>query len=342
VTQRYTVGAALILLAALHVLTLCAGFFAPYSFQLQDREHPFVPPTPIHFVDDHGGLHIRPFVYGFPSLGKQRQREAETTACYSLHFFVKGAPYKLAYFFTAQTHLFGVSEPGRIFLFGTDDYGRDQFSRFLYGGQISLLSGLLGASFSVLLGLLIGSLAGFYGGWTDEILMRLTELFLACPWLYLLFAVRAALPLHLPAWQAFTVIITVLGLVGWARPARLIRGVVLSAKERNFVLASRGFGSSDGHLLFWHVLPQTYGVVLTQLTLLIPQFVLAEVTLSFLGLGVGEPVPSWGSLLSYLQHYYVVDSYWWMLLPALLLVPTFLAYKVVTDALLEQKKIIPI
>jgi peptide/nickel transport system permease protein len=219
---------------------------------------------------------------------------------------------------------------------GTDGYGRDQFSRFLYGGQISLLAGLLAAALSVTLGIVVGGLAGFYGGWIDEILMRGGELFLALPWLYLLFAVRAVLPLHIAGWQVFLLLVSVMGLIGWTRPARLIRGVVLSAKERNFVLAARAFGASDGYLLWRHVLPQTSGVVLTQMTLLIPQFVLAEVTLSFLGLGVSEPMPSWGTLLSSLQQYYVLSSYWWMFLPALLLIPMFLLYNATADALQER------
>jgi peptide/nickel transport system permease protein len=219
---------------------------------------------------------------------------------------------------------------------GTDGYGRDQFSRFLYGGQISLLAGLLAAALSVSLGIVVGGLAGFYGGWIDEILMRGGELFLALPWLYLLFAVRAVLPLHIAGWQVFLLLVSVMGLIGWTRPARLIRGVVLSAKERNFVVAARAFGASDGYLLWRHVLPQTSGVVLTQMTLLIPQFVLAEVTLSFLGLGVSEPMPSWGTLLSSLQQYYVLSSYWWMFLPALLLIPMFLLFNATADALQER------
>jgi peptide/nickel transport system permease protein len=343
VTLRHKLRVSVILLSCIHAVILFAGFVAPYDFATQYREYPFAPPTRLHFVDEQGRFHFRPFVFALPeSADEASGRRTDTIARYTLDFFVPGTPYKLAGILPAQRHLFGVSSPGKIFLLGTDEYGRDQFSRFLYGGQISLLSGLLGASFSVLLGLAIGSVAGFYSGWIDDALMRVTELFLACPWLYLLFAVRAALPLHLPEWQVFILLVAVLGLVGWARPARLIRGLVLSAKERNFVLASRGFGSSDFHLLFRHVLPQTYGLALTQMTLLIPQYVLAEVTLSFLGLGVGEPMPSWGSLLSYSQHYYILESYWWMFIPALLLLPTFLAYKALSDALLEHIKSVPL
>ena len=338
-THRHKLWGALLLLAVFHGLILFAGFFAPYDVATQNRDLPFAPPTRIHLIDAQGKFHLRPFVYGVHSdPSNPTGYQIDQNMIYLLRFFVRGAPYKIASLFSLHTHLVGVDKPGRLFLIGSDGYGRDQFSRFLYGGQISLLAGLLAAAISVSLGVIIGSVAGFYGGWIDEVLMRGGELFLALPWLYLLFAVRAVLPLHVPDWQVFLLLIGVIGLVGWAKPARLIRGVVLSAKERNFVLAARGFGASDAHLLFRHILTQTYGVVLTQASLLIPQYVLAEVTLSFLGLGVGEPMSSWGTLLSALQQYYVLVSYWWMFLPALFLIPLFLAFYAVADALQERVK----
>ena len=330
---------ALTLLAVFHGLIVFAGFFAPYGSAVQDRDVPFAPPTRVHFTDAQGKFRLRPFVYALKDdPANPGGYVVDAAQTYSVRFFVRGAPYKIAGIFEADAHLFGVEGDGRIFLMGTDGYGRDQFSRFLYGGQISLLAGLLAATLSAALGVVIGSLAGFYGGWIDDLLMRGSEIFLALPWLYLLFAVRAALPLHIAEWQVFLLLVAVMGLIGWARPARLIRGVVLSAKERKFVVAARGFGASDAHLLFKHVLPQTYGVVLTQMALLIPQYVLAEVTLSFLGLGVGEPMASWGTLLASLQQYYVLSSYWWMFLPALALIPLFLGYYVTADALQERLK----
>jgi peptide/nickel transport system permease protein len=326
-----------VLLAGFHAAVLFAGFFAPYGYAGQDRELPFVQPTRLHLVDSRGQLHFRPFVYGWQD-GASGSPEIDVTRTYPVRFFVRGSPYKVGGIFVSRVHLYGVDDPGRIFLLGTDGFGRDQFSRFLYGGQVSLLAGLIAAALSVSLGLFVGALAGFCGGWIDEILMRGGELFLALPWLYLLFAVRAAMPQHIGQAQVFLLLVSVMGLIGWARPARLVRGIVLSAKERYFVVAARGFGASDAYLLRRHVLPQASGVVLTQLTVLIPQYVLAEVTLTFLGLGVSEPTPSWGSLLSSLQQYYVLSTYWWMFLPAVLLIPLFLTYYLAADALQEHWK----
>jgi peptide/nickel transport system permease protein len=316
----------LVLLAALHATVIFAGFFAPYDPTEQDRKSPYLPPMRLHFVDAQGRFHARPFVYSLKlHEGTFDQYEEDTTRPLPLKFFVRGASYRLLEFVPSHLHLFGVQDE-RIYLLGSDSYGRDQLSRFLYGGQVSLLAGLLGAGVTLLLGLCVGAVAGYFGGWRDDLLMRLAELFLALPWLYLLFALRAFLPLAVGPLQAFFLIIAVLGAVGWARPARLVRGVVLSAKERDFVRAARGFGATDGYLLRRHILPEVSSVLLTQTAILVPQFILAEMTLSFLGLGVPEPVASWGSLLSSLQQYSVLASYWWMYLPALIMLPFFLGY----------------
>ncbi len=337
--RAYKFWITLALLAGFHGAILFAGFLAPYSFSAQNRDLPYVPPSRIHFVDSLGKFHVRPFVYQWTAVSQgYGSYEESQQEVYPLRFFVAGAPYKLAGIFSSRLHLFGVDAPGRIFILGTDEYGRDQFSRLVYGGQISLAAGWIAAAFSILLGAVIGCLAGFYGGWIDDLLMRGGELFLALPWLYLLFAVRAALPLQVSQWQVFLLLIVVIGMIGWARPARLIRGIVLSAKQRNFVTAARAFGASDAYVLRRHILPQTYGVMLTQTTFLVPQYILAEVTLTFLGLGVGEPMASWGSLLASLQQYSVMVSYWWMFLPALLLIPVFFGYYTLADALQERVK----
>lgn len=325
----------LVALVLIHLVVLMAGFVAPYDPATQNRAAPDCPPTRVHLVTADGRLR-RPFVYGLD------ENEAEpctenTQAPYPIQFLTAGVPYHVLGMLSSDRHLLGVAAPAHLYLMGTDNYGRDVFSRLLYGGQISLFAGLLATALSLTLGVILGTMAGFYGGWDDAVIMRGAELFLALPWLYLLLALRAFLPLHTGPKQTFFLLITVIGVLGWARPARLIRGVVLSAKERSHILAARSFGASDLYLLRRHVLPETRSIVLTQAVLLIPQYVLAEITLSFLGLGVSEPVPSWGTMLAALQQYHVLVSDWWMFFPGLILVLVFLSYGGLANAMQEDR-----
>ena len=322
-------------LALVYLSAIFAGFVAPYDPTIQHRDLPFVPPTGIHFIDDTGRWHLRPFVYAMAPSSTGAAIE-DRRHPYPIRFVVRGARYRLAGLIDSDWHLFGTESPTPIFLFGSDDFGRDLFSRLLFGGQISLFAGLLGAALSLMLGTVIGGVAGYYGGWVDEINMRTSELFLALPWLYLLFAVRMALPLDLAPTRAFLLVLILIAVVGWARPARLIRGLVLSARARDYVIAARCLGASDPYLLRRHVLPQIVGVLLTQAALLAPQYILAEVTLSFFGLGVEEPVPSWGNMLASLQRYHVVASYWWMFLPGMAMIPVFWLYHSLADVLHKQ------
>jgi len=335
--HRFHLGMWLVILGALHVIVGCAGFFAPYDPVAQNREQVFQPPARLRFVDLLGHFHIRPFFYPTGLRLDALQYSEDPKQPVPLRFFVTGAPYRLLGVLPARVHLFG-TDHASVYLLGSDGFGRDLFSRILYGGQVSLLAGLLGTGLALSLGWGIGTAAGYFGGWRDELLMRTAELFLALPWLYLLFAVRAFLPLVVSPLQAFSLVIAVIGTVGWVRPSRLIRGIVLSAKERDFVRAARGFGASDVYLLRRHILPQTYNVMLTQAAILVPQYVLAEMSLSFLGLGVPEPVASWGNLLSSLQQYSVLVSYWWMYAPAVAMVPFFMVYLRVASLLQENKQ----
>jgi peptide/nickel transport system permease protein len=304
------------LLVLVHAAILFAGFLAPYDYAEQHRDFSYAPPTPIHFAG------LRPFVHGATqSAGGEFLEDRSRT--FPIRFFTGG-------------RLFGVDAPGVIFLWGADGAGRDVFSRILYGGRISLATGLGAALISLGLGLFWGTLAGFYGGWCDRLIMRGSELFLALPWLYLLLAARALLPLHITTLQAVVLLVTIIGAVGWVRPARLIRGVVLSVRGRGFVLAARGFGASAPYLIRRHILPLTGSVLLTQATVLIPQYIVAEVTLSFLGLGVGEPVPSWGNMLAEARQYHILVGHAWMLAPGLATIPLLLGYLMLADALLEK------
>jgi peptide/nickel transport system permease protein len=323
----------LAVLVAIHFIFLFCGFFAPYDEAEQDRTASYAPPTKLHFVDGAGRFGIRPHVCANKEIeDSSGGYEEDCSHTYPVRFFVSGI----------KSHLFGVDAPGRISVLGTDGLGRDQFSRFLFGARLSLFAGLLATALALIVGLIVGMAAGFYGSIVDTVLMRLAELFLALPWVYILLAVRAFLPLHLSPEQTFLLLVTLIGGIGWARPARLIRGVVLSAKQRNFVLVGRNLGATDLYLLRRHILPQVYGVVLAQAALLVPQYILAEITLSFLGLGVGEPAASLGNLLGVLQQYHVLTSYWWMFIPGISLIPLFLAYFVMANALQRRLEFIPV
>lgn len=297
-------------LLIVHIAALLAAYLAPYPYAEQHRDYPYAPPTRIHLRG------WRPVVYGGTD-----QREVY--------------PIRL---FPGQRRLFGVDHPEVVFLLGTDAYGRDIFSRLLYGARISLFTGLMAAAVSLGIGLGLGTLAGFYGGAVDQALMRGSELFLALPWLYLLLAVRAFLPLHMSAAGTVALLVGTIGCLGWVRPARLVRGVILSGRERTFVAAARSFGASDPYLIRRHLLPMTWGVMATQATILIPRYVMAEVALSFVGLGVGEPVPTWGNMLAEAREYSSVVAHLWLLSPGLVLIPVLLLYLGIGDIILDEVK----
>lgn len=291
----------IVILVALHAAILFAGWLAPYDYDEQHREFPYTTPSAAVRIPQgsHPGCRVEWFRAG---------------------------------------RLFGTPSPCGIFLLGTDAFGRDVLSRLLYGGRISVLAGLLATLLALSLGTAAGTISGFYGGWPDAILMRGGELLLALPWLYLLLAVRAVLPLHIPTTQAFLLVVAIIGTLGWVRPARLVRSVVMSTRERGYVQAARGFGASGVYLIRRHILPETMGVVLTQATLLIPQFILAEVTLSFLGLGISEPVPSWGNMLAEARQYSALVTHTWLLAPGVILIPLLLGYFLLADGLKEVQQ----
>lgn len=303
-----------------------AGFLAPYGFETQNRDLNLVPPTRVHVSDRSGRFRVRPLIYrSIPRPNSFAEYVEDKASAYPVRFFVSGDEYHLFGILTMHVHLFGVDKPARIFVLGSDRFGRDVFSRLLYGGQVSLIASLGAALISIAFGAILGGVSGYYGRWADAVVMRISDVFLAMPWLYLLLAVRAALPLHMDARESYLFLAVLMGVVGWARPARLVRGIVLSVKEAEYVMAARSFGASDIYLFREHILPSLQGVLLTQLSLYIPQYILAEVTLSFLGLGVNEPIPSWGNMLGDLQLF-ISEPRPWLFSPALALVGILLAY----------------
>lgn len=333
-----------LLIAALvlfHVLLLIGQMIAPYDPAEQRRDLAYLPPANVRLIDANGEWHLWPFVYRMTERPDEFGVFVEDTSQrFPLQLFVRGAEYKLLGLTASNIHLFGVAPDARIAVLGNDQFGRDLFSRWLIGAQISVAAGLFASLLTVAVGSLLGLLAGYCGGWVDTALMRLSDVALALPWLYLLFAVRAFLPLSMSPTVALLMIVGILGLIGWPRTARLVRGITLSARSESYVLAARGFGASPAYLIRRHLLPESLPTVLTVAAVLIPQYVLAEIALSFVGLGVGEPEPSWGNLLGSLQQYHVVVAHPWMLLPIpalILLLHSYFSFSEYLEKRLESR-----
>jgi peptide/nickel transport system permease protein len=226
--------------------------------------------------------------------------------------------------------------PSQYNWLGADEYGRDVLSRFLAGGSWSILTGVAATALVLILGWSVGGVAGFKGGWLDQVFMRIGEVMLSLPWLYVLIGLRAVLPLDMKPRAVVATMLAIIALVSWARPARLVRGLVLTLSQKGYVEAARGFGVPEWKIFLRHILPGTLGVLGAQALVLFPRFVLAEVTLSFLGLGVGEPEPSWGALILSVKQAYLLREQWWRLLPVLLMLPLFVSCAVAARSFADR------
>ena len=231
-------------------------------------------------------------------------------------------------------HLFGAVGEGKINLLGTDEQGRDQFSRLLHGGKISLFIGLVGITISFPLGMIVGGISGYFGGWIDAILMRLVEVLMTIPGIYLLVALAAVLPPGLTSAQRFLLIVLITSFISWSGLARVIRGQVLSIKEQEFVQAARAVGAKPFYIIVRHVLPQTASYIIISATLAVPGFIVAESVLSLIGLGIQQPDPSWGNLLSLATNASILVLQPWLIWPpALLIILTVLSFNLLGDGL---------
>ena len=320
------------LLVILYLMALLAPFLAPYAESDIDRERFFHPPTPLHLRDAQGHWHS-PFVYGTRA-GLDQSYEVDASQRYPLRLFPRGAHYRLFGLVPCDRHLFGVDRPGRIFLLGADDTGRDVWTRLLYGAQVSLTVGIVGIAISFTLGLLLGGISGYFGGWVDTLIMRSTELLLSIPGLYLIVALRGVFPLELPSQQTYLAIVAILSFIGWATLARVIRGMVLSIRQAEFVLAAEAMGASSLRIIVRHVLPNTMSFTIVAATVAVPGYILGEVFLSFLGVGVQPPAASWGNMLNAARSERVLTSFPWMLLaPGVAIFLTVMAFNFFGDGL---------
>jgi peptide/nickel transport system permease protein len=321
-------------LVVLYTLMLFAEFLAPYPLDFSDRALFYAPPVGVHMVDARGVVHLRPFVYAYkvvdPSL---RIYGPDTSRTYAIRFFVRGAPYRFLWVIPADIHLLGVAPPARLFLLGSDQFGRDLLSRMLYGSRVSLLIGILVVLITFPIGMVLGGVAGYYGGLIDNVLMRTVEVLAAFPTFYLLLTLASVLPPTLSSGARLFMISAVFSLVGWGGLARVIRGLVLSIRQVEFVLAARAAGLKDFGVIVRHILPSTASYAIVAATLTIPGVILGESGLSFLGLGVQEPSTSWGLLLAQAQSIDVLTQYPWLLTPGLAIVLAILAYNFLGDGI---------
>jgi peptide/nickel transport system permease protein len=323
-------------LIALYAAAMFAGFLAPYAYDNSDHSLPYHPPmiTRIHMFDGAGKL-TRPFVYKTevvnPELASYRE---DTTVPCAIRFFVRGDDYHILWILHSDIHLFGVDEPGRILLFGSDLLGQDIYSRILFGAQVSLTIGIVGIVISTIIGMVVGGIAGYFGGMADFALMRLVEVLLALPSLYFILITRQLFgQKSLNSVQMYLIIIVVLAFVGWASEARVIRGMVLSLKEQEYVVAARALGFSSARIILRHILPNTLSFVIVTATLSVPFYILGEVALSFLGVGIQPPEASWGNMLSAAQQMRVLTDFPWVLTPGFFIFVAVMAWNFLGDGL---------
>jgi len=324
----------------MYLVAAFAEFFAPYALQHRDVRHTFAPPQSIHLF--HEGKLVGPFVYGYSA-----ERDMETlqkiytpdpAKVHRIRFFCsggyRGADYEFWGLFKADFHLFcpsGTRQP--VYLLGTDRLGRDMLSRIIYGARISLTIGLIGIVLSFALGIGIGGLAGFYGGWVDNVVQRIIEILESFPRLPLWMALSASLPAKWSPIYIYFGITLILALLDWPSLARAVRSKLLSLREEDFAIAAQLMGASTKRIIGKHLVPSFASHLIASASLAIPEMILGETALSFLGLGLRPPVTSWGVLLNEAQNIQIVVLYPWLMAPMIPVILVILAFNFLGDGL---------
>lgn len=326
----------LCVLLILYIAIFLANFIALYPKDFSNRNLSYAPPSNVYFITPEGKL-SRPYTYNYiRKFDKDSLRMyfvQDRTQKYYLTLFPDGFEYKFLGIFKTKKHLLGVQKGGELFLLGCDINGRDNFSRLLYGGQVSLTIGFLALFISFPIGLIYGGIAGYFGGIVDSVMMRFAEAVMSIPSFYLLIILAAILPSGMTSSQRFMLITVILALIGWAGFSRVVRGMVLSIKTQDFVRAARSIGASRARIILKHILPQTSSYVIIAITLSVPGYILAESGLSFLGLGIQQPDASWGNMLKEAQEFTNIIYRPWLLTPGFLIFVAVLSFNLMGDTI---------
>jgi peptide/nickel transport system permease protein len=336
----------LVIILAMYVIAVGAGFFAPQSVDTYSRRYTQAPPMTVHWFDNG---RFAPFVYAYKQETDPRTyariyiMDEETKI--PLGFFVRGDEYQIGLHgipispinqlaITLDVHFFGPITPGDPFyIFGTDDVGRDAFSRLIYASQVSLSVGLVGVFLSLLLGIILGALSGLLGGVVDNVIQRTIEILRAIPDIPLWMALATAVP---PRWDPIYVyfgITVILSLIGWTGMARVVRGKFLALRQEDFIVAAELDGVPRSGIIFRHMIPSFMSHIIASATLAIPGMILGETALSFLGLGLRPPVVSWGVMLQDAMNIATINNMPWLLIPGVAVVITVLTFNFLGDGL---------
>ena len=330
--------AALFITIAMYIVALVPGFFAINDPVLQNARATFHPPQRVHFIDTTDGLSLGLHYYPLKLTRNPETLAAvfveDTATKIPVQLFGRGYEYSVFGLFTTDIHLFASTDKTRpLFLFGADRLGRDVFSRVVQGSQISLSIGLVGVFFSLLLGVVLGGISGYYGGRIDFVMQRVIDFVLSLPTIPIWLAMAAALPQGWPATLQYMMITIILSLTGWAQLARVVRGRFLSLRTEEFVAAARLDGVPEGRIIFRHMLPSFSSHIIASVTLAVPAMILAETSLSFLGLGLQPPTISWGVLLREAQNIRSIATAPWLFLPGVAVVVAVMALNLLGDGL---------
>ncbi len=330
---------ALIGMAILGVFVFIAAFaefLAPYSSTARTVGYLYGRPQTLHFIDAEGQFHLRPFTYALSAAMDPTtfllETKEDTSTPWPVRFFVKGDAYSFWGLIKSDLHLFGVEE-GHLHLLGTDQLGRDILSRLFYATRTSLTIGVVGLFISFFLGLIIGGISGFFGGWVDDAIQRFIEFIRSIPTLPLWMSLAAALPKEWSPEQVYFTITILLGLLGWTHLARRVRGKLLSLREEDFIVAARIGGSTDARIIARHMLPSFLSYIIVDLSISFPYMILAETSLSFIGLGLRAPVISWGVLLQDAQNVAAIALYPWLFTPVAFVIVSVMAFSFVGDGM---------